>query len=226
MPPRTAPLRRDRDRLAAGRGNRITTPSSKVSRSDRSPSTWPRRASTSLPRAARTLLDEHRTYSRPRLAYRDVASSSNRLTLIAAIVPAHTVTTHTLFCLKGDVDADVQQFLCGVFNSFVANYLVRLRVGVHVTVSIVERLSVPVLAPEAPAFRRIVALATGLAKNPSDQRSAAMLQGLVARLYRLGRSDFTHILANLSADSTRGTRGRTGRLRCGAVIVTSPTHAV
>ena len=182
------------DRLAADSA-RITTPSSKASRSDLSPLTWARRASTSRPAPPGRCSTNIARTSRPRLAYRDVASSSNRLTLIAAIVPAHTVTTHTLFCLKGDVDADVQQFLCGVFNSFVANYLVRLRVGVHVTVSIVERLSVPVLAPEAPAFRRIVALATGLAKNPSDQRSAAMLQGLVARLYRLGRSDFTHILA-------------------------------
>src|SRR5690606_25971109 len=37
---------------------------------------------------------------RSRLAYRDVASATNRLTLIAAIVPARAVTTHTLFCLK------------------------------------------------------------------------------------------------------------------------------
>jgi hypothetical protein len=147
-------------------------------------------------RVARTLLDENRTYSRPRLAYRDVASSSNRLTLIAAIVPAYTVTTHTLFCLKGDVHADVQQFLCGVFNSFVANYLVRLRVGMHVTVSILERLSVPVLAPEAPAFRRIVALSKDLSKNPSDRRSAAMLQGAVTRLYPIKRSEFSHILGS------------------------------
>ncbi len=37
---------------------------------------------------------------RARLAYRDVASATNRLTLIAAIIPARAVTTHTLFCLK------------------------------------------------------------------------------------------------------------------------------
>src|SRR5207248_3056048 len=37
---------------------------------------------------------------RRRLAYRDVASATNRLTLIAAIVPAVAVTTHTLFVLR------------------------------------------------------------------------------------------------------------------------------
>ena len=39
-------------------------------------------------------------FTRPRLAYRDVASAANRLSLIAAIVPAGCVTTHTVFCLK------------------------------------------------------------------------------------------------------------------------------
>ncbi|MEN3339197.1 MAG: hypothetical protein V7647_2873 [Acidobacteriota bacterium] len=143
---------------------------------------------------ARTLLDEERTYSRARLAYRDVASSTNRLTLIAAIVPAHVVTTHTLFCLKGNVAEEVQQFLCGVFNSFVANYLVRLRVGTHVTVSIVERLPVPVESPGGAAFDEIVALSRRLAAAPADLHSAAMLQAHVARLYGISRSDFAHIL--------------------------------
>ena len=37
---------------------------------------------------------------RHRLAYRDVASATNRLTLISAIVPPGAVTVHTLFCLR------------------------------------------------------------------------------------------------------------------------------
>ena len=58
-----------------------------------------------------------------RLAYRDIASATNRLTLIAAIVPARAVTTHTLFCLKTPLPLDAQQVLCALLNSFVANYL-------------------------------------------------------------------------------------------------------
>jgi len=41
-----------------------------------------------------------RAASTARVGYRDVASATNRLTLIAAIIPAHAVTTHTVFCLK------------------------------------------------------------------------------------------------------------------------------
>jgi hypothetical protein len=145
-------------------------------------------------RTAQTLLDADRTYGHARLAYRDVASPTNRLTLIAAIVPACAITTHTLFCVKGSVAEPVQMFLCGVFNSFVANYLVRLRVGMHVTVAIIERLPVPVVAADAPAFGEIVALAARLSKRPADRHAAAALQARVARLYGLDRSEFRHVL--------------------------------
>ena len=39
-----------------------------------------------------------------------------------------TMTTHTVFCLKDAAGpTSAQQYLCGMFNSFVANYLVRLQ---------------------------------------------------------------------------------------------------
>ena len=83
------------------------------------------------------------TFGRDRLAYRDVASPTNRQTLIAAIVPRETVTTHTVFCVKETLDEEAQQFLCGMLNSYVADYLVRMRVGTHVSAAIVARLPVP-----------------------------------------------------------------------------------
>jgi hypothetical protein len=49
---------------------------------------------------------------RHRLAYRDVAASTNRLTLISAIVPPGAVTVHTLFCLKDAMPFDDQVVLC------------------------------------------------------------------------------------------------------------------
>ena len=48
------------------------------------------------------------TASRARIAYRDVASATNRLTLIAAMLPANAVSTHTVFCLKSDLDEHSQ----------------------------------------------------------------------------------------------------------------------
>jgi hypothetical protein len=133
--------------------------------------------------------------SRARLAYRDVASASNRLTLIAAILPAHVASTHTLFCVKGDVDLDVQQFLCGIFNSFVANYLVRLRVSTHVTVAIVEQLPVPRPPRDSRAFETMVRLSRTLAVSPDD-RTAARLQALAAALYRCSDAEFERVLGS------------------------------
>jgi hypothetical protein len=141
---------------------------------------------------AARLLGAH-TFSSPRLAYRDVASASNRLTLIAAIVPSGVVTTHTLFCLKGRVSRDIHLFLCGVLNSFVANYLVRLRVGTHVTVSIMERLPVPRPAIDSLDFRRIASLTARVIRTQSEP-AIAEIQACVAHLYHLSSDHFQHVL--------------------------------
>jgi Eco57I restriction-modification methylase len=143
------------------------------------------------PTAAR-LLGAH-TFSTPRLAYRDVASASNRLTVIAAIVPGAVVTTHTLFCLKGSVARHVHLFLCAILNSFVANYLVRMRVGTHVTVSIMERLPVPRPAVDSLQFRRIAKLADRVIRTRS-LRAVADIHASVAHLYHLSSDQFQHVL--------------------------------
>jgi len=145
-------------------------------------------------RTAARLVDPSRTFGTARLAYREVASATNRLTLIAAIVPEGTITTHSVFCLKDPLDAESQQYLCGMFNSFVANYLVRLRVSTHVSSGIIGRLPMPTPERRSPAFREIVELSAALARTPSDARAYARLQALAARLYGLERSQFHHVL--------------------------------
>lgn len=134
---------------------------------------------------------------RPRLAYRDVASATNRLTLIAAVVPSGAVTTHTLFCLKTPLPAPAQDVLCALLNSFVANYLVRLRVNTHVTVALVSRLPVPAVRAGDEAFGRLTRLASTLSagSGPAEAMPAyAELQAIVARLYGLNASEFAHVV--------------------------------
>ena len=129
----------------------------------------------------------------PRLAYRDVAGAGNRLTLIAAIVPAHCATTHTIFCLKTRVPAVATHYLTALFNSLVVNYLVRMRVSTHVTTAIVERLPTPPPSHAGVALHRLAALARRLSRQ-DDGAAAAELQGCVARLYQLTRREFVHVL--------------------------------
>jgi hypothetical protein len=135
--------------------------------------------------------------SRPRLGYREVASATNRTTLIAAIVPARAVTTHTVFCLKGAMPLDSQRVLCGLLNSFVANYLVRMRVSTHVTSAIMSRLRLPFLTSDTPLFRRVLALSTTLLNgedNVEVQPAYVELQALSAEAYALSVDDFSHVL--------------------------------
>ena len=132
--------------------------------------------------AARLLPD--RRHQRPRLAYRDVSGAANRLSLIAAIVPADVVTTHTIFCLRSPVPLQQQHYLCGLFNSYVLNAVVRMLMGAHVTTSLVEGLPVPAWT-DAVEDRRIARLAARLAQAPGSRRVHAALQAAVARRYRL-----------------------------------------
>ncbi|MBI3401710.1 MAG: N-6 DNA methylase [Acidobacteria bacterium] len=141
---------------------------------------------------ARRLLRADR-HERPRLAYRDVASATNRVTLIAAILPAHSVSTHTVFCLRDPLPLRAQHFLCGLFNSFVVNYLVRLRVTMHVTTAMVGQLPIPTAEIAPGAFAEIAALARLLSRR-SDPPALARLNARVAELYQLSVQEFEHVL--------------------------------
>lgn len=130
---------------------------------------------------------------RARLAYRDVASARNRVTLIAAVLPSGSVSTHTVFCLKTVLAPRAQWFLCGMFNSLVVNYLVRLRVTTHVTTSIVERLPVPRQDQAGRAYGEIAAIARVLARR-DDASLWARLNASVASLYALNEEEFAYVL--------------------------------
>jgi len=130
---------------------------------------------------------------RARLAYRDVASATNRLTLIAAVLPAGCVSTHTVFCLRTRVPIHAQHLLCGFFNSFVVNYLVRLRVTTHVTTATVEQLPIPPPETAPAACREIAATARLLARRP-DAAAEARLNATVAALYQFTVDEFARVL--------------------------------
>jgi hypothetical protein len=132
-------------------------------------------------------------FARARLAYRDVSGASNRLSLIAAIVPRDVVTSHTVFCLRSPMAIDQQQFLCGLFNSYVLNAIVRMLMGGHVTTSLVETLPVPRWTG-SPAQRVIARLAGRLSRHPRHRAAGALLQGAVARLYSLDHHAFEAVL--------------------------------
>jgi hypothetical protein len=165
--------------------------------------------------ADRLLGNRHR---HRRLGYRDVASATNKTTLIAALVPPEVVTTHTIFCLRTPLRRRLQHLLCGLFNSLVVNYLVRLRVTTHVTTAIVERLPIPTVDRLGGYADEIAELGLSLVRLKADTTSApnttsatntastdvvsgfsrthllARLNALVAGIYQLTEAEFAHVL--------------------------------
>lgn len=136
-------------------------------------------------------------WRRHRLAYRDVASATNRLTLIAGVLPPDTISTHTVFCLRTPMSLVSQYFLCGLFNSYVVNYLVRLWVNTHVTTAIVEGLPLPRRLDAPAAFREIAACSRQLIGGSVKDRVCvlARLNARVAALFQLSPDEFAHVVS-------------------------------
>jgi hypothetical protein len=132
---------------------------------------------------------------RPRLGYREVAASTNRLTLIAAILPPHTVSVHTVFCLREPLPLEAQDVLAALLNSFVANYLVRRWVTTHVTRDVIERLPMPTIALAGAHWRALASLAATMRLgSESDDGAAAQVQATAAHAYGISVEDFDYIL--------------------------------
>ena len=140
-------------------------------------------------------LSNRAAFERPRIAYRDVASSTNRLTLIAALLPAGAISTHTVFVSKGSLDDRSMWCLLGLMNSFVANYLVRLNVTTHVTVTMMARVPVPRPAEGTAPFEQLVALSQALAADfVTGGEQYARLNAIVAHLYGLTIEEYQYLL--------------------------------
>ena len=152
-----------------------------------------------VPRAvAATLIDPRTSFDRVRLAYRDVASATNRVTLIAALLPRNAISTHTVFCLKTALDTRAQWCLLALLNSLPANYLVRLSVTTHVTTALMARLPVPRPSRTSAAFTELVTLARTLADKGLDAapEAYARLNAIAASLYGLTTDQYEHVVAS------------------------------
>lgn len=149
-----------------------------------------------LETAAR-LIDPQVSFARDRIGYRDVAGATNRLTLIAGLLPKGVLSTHTVFALKTPLSTEQQWCLLGILNSLVANFLVRLSVSTHVTTALMARLPVPRPLDGSRDFRELAGLsrrlsATGIEAAPMEY---ARLNAVVARLYGLASDDYAHIVS-------------------------------
>jgi hypothetical protein len=178
----------------------------------------------------------------PRLAFRDIARNTDERTIIATIIPPHvfagntlnyvkpwyfnvrlllTRTTNIKECYKPAFSSSTLAYLCGVFNSFTLDYLVRFKVTAHVNMFYFYQLPVPRLAEQDAYFRIIARSSAQLICTTAafqslwndifpdkqwsldevaiheDERAVlrAKIDGVVAHLYDLSEEEFVHVLS-------------------------------
>lgn len=163
-------------------------------------------------------------YQRYRLGFRDVARDTDQRTLIMTMLPRNVFCNHklptALVRRDGKDDLASSLFLCGVMNSFVADYLLRFRVTANLTFFVVYQTPVPRLSDTDPGFTLLVERAARLicttdeyadlwqevmgtpwsaeeSASALDERARlrAELDGLAAHLYDLTEDEFAHILS-------------------------------
>lgn len=153
------------------------------------------RATSGVPPTAAARLIDPASFQRTRIAYRDVAGATNKLTLIAALLPPGVISTHTVFVSKSAIDERSLWCLLGLLNSFVANFLVRAQVMTHVTASLMARLPVPRPPDRSPAFEEIVSLSRTLSREGPAGAGAkyARLNALAGLAYGLRFDQFKYV---------------------------------
>jgi hypothetical protein len=153
-----------------------------------------------------------------RLGFRDIASSTNERTMIATVVHKSLFCGNTLI-----VSREVNNFknllvISSLLNSFVCDFVIRQRVTAHCNMFYVYQTPVPRLTEKDPYFQEIVERAAklicttaeydelarevGLTSHENgvtDERERgkirAELDGIIAHLYGLTETEFSHILS-------------------------------
>lgn len=174
----------------------------------------------------------------PRLSIRTIAANTNERTIISTILPSAVFAGNSLAyvnpwkfnaeraikrlnniksCYESSLPLPILFYLCGVFNSFVLDYVIRFKVSANVNIFYVYQLPVPRLTPQDPYCRAIahrVARLVCIGPEFDDLRGELLgdvnahlatiqderqklqneIDALVAHLYGLRREDMEHIL--------------------------------
>ena len=169
-----------------------------------------------------------------RLGFRKIARNTDERTMIATVIPPSFVTESFQTLKVVDEDGHLlmsyadQLYLGAVFNSFVFDALIRLKVTANMNFYFVYGTQVPDILPADVRFKSIakraarlicttpefddLAKSVGLkghqdgATDPTERaKLRAELDGLVAHLYGLSEEEFTHILGTfpLVADAVK-----------------------
>ncbi|UCG03505.1 MAG: hypothetical protein JSW11_05820 [Candidatus Heimdallarchaeota archaeon] len=158
-------------------------------------------------------------YEEYRLGFRAVAASTNRRTMIATIIPPMVCCGNSLIVTKifdlvnqtRLIDSSDLLYLCGVFNSFIFDYLLRLKVTTNLNMFFIYDMPVPRLSRHHKVYQEIVSNVATLLPDftPLHKQFAkghicrsfqdriqcqATIDSLVAKIYELDKQSIEYIL--------------------------------
>ncbi len=170
-----------------------------------------------------------------RFGFRDIARNTDERTMITTIIPpsfhGNKIPTCRVFTEKDGkrfISDCEQVFLTAIANSYVFDFLIRMRVTTTLNFFYLYQMPVPRLGENDREFKPLVSRAArlictapefddfakecglrdhhdGVTDATSRGRLRAELDGLVAHLYRLTEEEFAHVLSTfpLVADSVK-----------------------
>lgn len=162
----------------------------------------------------------NKDYKEYRLGFRDIASSTNRRSLITTILPKNVFCGNTLVLSRifrdgiRFINEKELVFVCALFNSFVLDYLIRLKITSHLSMFFIYELPVPRLTEGGKDFDEIVELAgklicttpefnelkgtlgidSGIHEKDERVRTQAALDILVSKLYGITPEELEYII--------------------------------
>ena len=163
-------------------------------------------------------------YQRYRLAFRDVAASTNERSFICTVLPRNIFCPHTMSLenvCQSNLDQHSRLLLVSMLNSLFCDWLIRQRMTNHLSFFLVYQLPIPRLTAAHPDFlplaeraARLVGTAPefddllkeifgksathkthGVTDPQARLTLRAQIDALVARLYDLTLEEFQHILS-------------------------------
>lgn len=172
----------------------------------------------------KTDIKQKMDYQTYRLGFRDIASNTNERTMVASIMPpafhGNKFPTLKVYDDEGKllIDGSKQLLLCALWDSYVIDWFIRMKVTTTLNFFYVYQLPIPRLSAKDKAFAPIVERAAKLicttpefdelakevrlgshkqgAAAPKERaKLRAELDGMIAHIYGLTESEFAHILS-------------------------------
>ncbi len=157
-------------------------------------------------------------YKNARIGFRAIAASTNRRTMIATFIPANSCCSNSIIFVKNKDKTNRQiikqndlLYLLGVMNSFVFDYLLRLKVSQNLNMFFLRDMPLPRINNDNSNYREITSLVRAIYKeipeicndlvtgdegsiDLSYSEKLAMLDARIAIIYDLTYIELEYIL--------------------------------